>query len=78
MIAAIAFFAIMNLMVKMVPHLPAVEIVFFRSVVSLILSYVVLVKKKVNVFGKNKPILLLRGLAGAVALTMYFFTLQNK
>lgn len=76
MIIAMAFFAIMNIMVKMVPHLPAVEIVFFRSVVSLVLSYVVLKFKNVSVWGNNKPILILRGLSGAVALTMYFFTLQ--
>ena len=76
MLIAVAFFAIMNLMVKMLPHLPAIEIVFFRSVVSLFLSYIVLKSKNIPIWGNNKPILILRGLAGAIALTLYFSTLQ--
>jgi len=76
MIIAVAFFAIMNLMVKMLPHLPAVEIIFFRSVVSFVISYVVLKAKDINVWGNNVPILMLRGAAGAIALSMYFITLQ--
>ena len=70
------FFAVMNLLVKMIPNIPAIEIVFFRSLVSLVLSFVILKGARVNIWGNNKLVLLLRGGTGAVALIMYFLTLQ--
>ncbi|MTI21671.1 DMT family transporter [Fulvivirga sp. RKSG066] len=76
MLLATFFFALMNVFVKMVPNIPAVEIVFFRSIVSFVLSYIFLAHQKVSVWGKNKKILLSRGLSGAVALILYFTTLQ--
>lgn len=76
MLLATFFFSLMNVFVKMVDNIPAVEIVFFRSVVSLVLCYVFLAQQKVSVWGKNKKILLFRGMSGAVALIMYFTTLQ--
>jgi len=76
MLAAVLTFSIMNVLVKMLPHLPAVEIVFFRALVSLILSLAVLYRKKLNVWGTNRKILLLRGLFGTSALILFFYTLQ--
>ncbi len=76
MLISSLFFAGMNLLVKMLPGIPAVEIVFFRSLISFVLSYAILKKINVPVFGKNHKVLLLRGSTGAVALIMYFFTLQ--
>ncbi|WP_306309393.1 DMT family transporter [Fulvivirga ligni] len=66
----------MNVFVKLVPDIPAVEVVLFRSAVSFILSLVILKSSGVNIWGKNKPILLARGAAGAVALVLYFATIQ--
>lgn len=66
----------MNVMVKMVLHLPVVEIVFFRSVISLVLSYTVLKSKNISVWGNNRKMLIFRGASGATALTLYFVTLQ--
>ncbi|MEO1051599.1 MAG: DMT family transporter [Bacteroidota bacterium] len=77
MLLATFFFALMNVFVKTIKHIPAVEIVFFRSLVSFVLSFVVLRAQKVNVFGNNKKLLLARGGAGAVALILYFITLQR-
>lgn len=76
MMLATFIFAGMNVLIKYIPNIPAVEIVFFRSVISLVLSYVMLKSQRVPVFGKNKKILLLRGLAGAIALVLYFTTLH--
>lgn len=76
MLISSLFFSVMNLLVKMVPHIPAIEIVFFRSAISLALSYVTLLKVKVNVFGNNRKLLVSRGLTGATALILYFLTLQ--
>lgn len=76
MLLATLFFSLMNVFVKMVPNIPSVEIVFFRSVVSLVLSYFFLKVQGVSIWGNNKKILLFRGMSGAVALILYFSTLQ--
>ena len=77
MLYSTTMFAIMNLCVKLVPNIPAIEIVFFRSVISFILSLSILRVQKISVWGNNKKILLFRGIAGAIALILYFITLQN-
>jgi drug/metabolite transporter (DMT)-like permease len=77
MLLATFVFALMNVGVKYVSHIPAVEIIFFRSVISFIMSGTVLKLQKVNLFGNNYKILLIRGAAGAVALIMFFITLQQ-
>lgn len=77
MLLATLFFSLMNVAVKLVPHIPAVEVVFFRSVVSLILSVGILKVSKVSVWGKNKKILILRGISGAMALILYYRLIQE-
>jgi len=70
-------FSLMHLCVKALPHIPVFELVFFRSIVSLVISYTTLKKKKINPFGNHKKILFARGLFGVSALTLFFVTLQN-
>ena len=70
-------FAMMNVGVKYVSHIPAIEIILFRSVVSFIMSGTVLKFKRINLFGNNYKVLLIRGIAGATALIMFFITLQE-
>jgi len=77
MLFATLFFSMMNVAVKMLPHIPAVEIVFFRSVVSLVLSLGILKASKINIWGKNHGILILRGASGAMALILYFRLIQE-
>lgn len=77
MLLATFVFALMNVGVKYVSHIPAVEIIFFRSIISFIMSGTVLKLQRVNLFGKNHKILLIRGMAGAIALIMFFITLQK-
>lgn len=77
MLLAGIFFALMNVSVKYIPHIPAIEIVFFRSLFSLVFSYLVLKKQQVNVFGNNKKWLIIRGVAGSIGLISFFYTLQN-
>lgn len=77
MLLATLLFTCMNVLVKLIPHIPAIEIIFFRSIISLVLSFAILQSKKVPVLGNNKKLLLLRGAAGALALVCYFITLQN-
>lgn len=77
MLLATFLFSMMNVTVKLLPHIPAVEVVFFRSVVSFFISFVVLKATKVPIWGNNKKLLVLRGAAGAMALIMYFRLIQE-
>lgn len=72
------FFGAINALVKYLSHIPAVQILFFRSIVSLILSGFYLYNKKITIFSKsNFKFLFLRGFAGAMALILYFTTIQR-
>lgn len=77
MVVASFFFAVMNLLVKFIPNIPAYQIVFIRCIITLVISWTYLVKHKIPVFGRNKKYLILRGLFGVAALSMYFTSLQN-
>ncbi|MBJ6120154.1 DMT family transporter [Pontibacter sp. BT310] len=77
MLLSTLFFALMNVCIKLVPHIPAIEIIFFRSVISVVMSYLVLRRQQVNIWGTNKGLLITRGITGAIALVLYFTTLQN-
>jgi len=77
MLLATFVFAVMNVLIKYVPSIPAIEIILFRSIVSFVMSGVALKFKKVPLVGTNRKILLIRGLAGAIALIMFFTTLQE-
>ena len=77
MLLAGVFFALMNVSVKFIPHIPAIEIILFRSIFSLVFSYVFLKKQGIPVFGNNKKVLIMRGLVGSVGLITFFYTLQN-
>jgi drug/metabolite transporter (DMT)-like permease len=76
MLLAGFFFATMNLLVKSVSHIHAIEIVFFRSLVSFVMSFVMLRYHQIPLFGKNYAWLIARGGIGAIALTLFFITLQ--
>lgn len=77
MLLASLLFSIMNLLVKMVPRLPAVELVFFRSVISFIICMGMLLRSGISPWGTHKGLLVLRGAVGAVALITFFITLQH-
>lgn len=86
-LSGIAFF-IVNFFVKLlgtpendiIPHLqkyPAHELVFFRSLVSFLISAVIIKYRGLPLLGNNRRWLLLRGTAGMLALTIFFFTLHK-
>lgn len=77
MLLATLLFSLMNVGVKLVPDIPALEIIFFRSVISLVLSAGVLKFKGISLWGNNHLWLVSRGLVGATALILYFITLQK-
>ena len=71
------FFLIVKIGVKLLPHIPAIEIVFFRCIISFFISYIILKTQKIYVFGKNKPLLFMRGVFGTIGLYCYFEIIQN-
>lgn len=76
MLMALLFFTAMNVLIKYIPRIGAVEIIFFRSVVSLIMSYVVLKHRRINLWGNNKKWLIIRGMAGSAGLLFFFTTIK--
>lgn len=77
MLLASLTFAVMNIFVKLVSHLPSAEVVFFRSAISLVITFAMIRRRKIRYDGSHKWILFLRGFLGTVALIMFFFTLQK-
>jgi drug/metabolite transporter (DMT)-like permease len=70
------YFSIMNVLVKMIDKIPAYEIVFFRSVISFLICFYLFKKLRKPLWGNNKKLLILRGIAGTIGLLLYFYTLQ--
>jgi drug/metabolite transporter (DMT)-like permease len=70
-------FAIANILVKQVSHIPVMEVVFFRCAIATGLCFVGLKRRKADWKGSNRVMLLLRGLFGTAALYLFFTTLQN-
>lgn len=77
MLLAGILFSLMNVSVKLIPHIPAIEIILFRSVFSLVITFLALRRQAIPVFGKNKKLLILRGMAGSIGLIGFFYTLQT-
>lgn len=77
MLLAGFFFALMNVSVKMIPHIPAIEIILFRSIFSFFFSYAVLKKSQIPILGTNKKLLIARGVVGSIGLMAFFYTLQS-
>jgi drug/metabolite transporter (DMT)-like permease len=55
---------------------PAHELVLGRSIVSFVISLAIIKQRKLPVFGVNKKWLIIRGAAGTIALTIFFYTIQ--
>lgn len=70
-------FSLMHLCVKAMPHIPVFELVFFRSLGSLLITFFYLNKNRIPIFGNNKKVLFARGLFGTIGLSLFFITLQN-
>jgi len=55
---------------------PAHELVLARSIVSFAISLFIIKQKKLPVFGINKKWLIIRGVSGMIALTIFFYTMH--
>ena len=77
MLGSTLAFSMMQICVKFLPHIPATELILFRSIISLILSIYMLQKIGIPMLGNNKKVLLMRGIFGTIALLLFFTTIQN-
>lgn len=73
---ALVFFTLMQILIKSLQHVPSIQIVYIRSIVSLVLTSFLIHKQKVSFFGKKKKELILRGVVGSIALFCYFSSLK--
>lgn len=77
MLTSTVCFAIVNAIVKTLGHLPAFEKVLFRCIISLSITFYLLGKAKISPWGNNKKFLIIRGLSGSVALTLFFLVMDR-
>ena len=78
LVFASLFFSLMTLCVKKIDQrIPIYELVFFRSLISLLITNLFISKRNINPWGKNKPLLILRGILGTIALLCIFYSIQN-
>ena len=76
MLLASFLFSVMGVLIKKLDHIPAHELVFFRALITLVICGALIRKAGVNPWGVNRPVLILRGLAGTLSLFLFFYTLQ--
>ncbi len=78
LVFASLFFSLMTLCVKNVDkRIPILELVFFRSLLSLMITLIVIKIKNISPLGKNRSLLILRGVLGTSALVCIFFAIRN-
>ena len=78
LVFASLFFSLMTVCVKKIDErIPIYELVFFRSLLSLSITCFIIKKKNINPWGKNKKLLILRGLLGTIALVSIFYAIKN-
>jgi drug/metabolite transporter (DMT)-like permease len=72
-------FALMAACVKSVSlyGIPVLEIVVARAIVSGIISYIDIKRKKIPLWGNNKPWLIARGVVGALALIFVYYAVTT-
>ncbi|HEX6125892.1 MAG TPA: DMT family transporter [Pyrinomonadaceae bacterium] len=70
-------FSLANVFVKQVSHIPAMEVVFFRTTIASAFCIIGLYRANADWRGSNRMLLFLRGAFGTTALFLFFITLQN-
>ena len=76
MIFSVIAFAIMNAVVKYLTAFNVYQIVFFRSIGTLVFTIPLILKYKIPILGTHKKLLFLRGLIGIISLTCFFESLN--
>ena len=70
-------FAVMNVMVKDLSDLPAMQIVFFRSLGTFVFIFPYMLYHKISIVGNNPRFLFLRAAVGLISLSTFFLAIQR-
>ena len=76
MILSALGFTFMNVFVKYLVHFNAYELVFFRSLGSLFFTMGFLLQQQIPLLGNQRKLLVLRGLAGVISMSLFFMSLK--
>lgn len=77
MLIAMLLFSVMQVWVKQLDHIPFFELIFFRSIISLVLSVGTIQTKGLNYFGHRKDLLIGRAIFGMLSLSCFYYAIQN-
>ena len=79
MLVGAFWFSVMSVLVKIAgQRLPSMEIVFFRGILTLAMSYAIVKRLRITpVLGTNRRLLVQRGVLGAAALACFLFSLTH-
>jgi drug/metabolite transporter (DMT)-like permease len=79
MLLSAASFALMGCLVKLAGswHVPLLEIIFVRALISIVLSLWDIARARVHPLGRRRGLLFARGLAGFIALTGVFYAILH-
>ncbi|WP_241485269.1 DMT family transporter [Psychroserpens damuponensis] len=75
-ISALAF-ALLNVFVKKLGYFNVYQIVFFRSIGTLLFTIPFLIKNKISFSGNKKVLLVSRGVVGCIAMTLFFMSIKH-
>ena len=71
-------YSFMSIFVKLAgEELATIQIVFVRGVLTLLFTYIILIKKNIPPLGNNRKVLIIRGLVGSIALFFVYDSLQR-
>lgn len=76
MILSVIAFSFMNVVVKYLDGFSAYQIVFFRSIGTLLFTIPLIIRHKIPFFGNNQKWLIVRAVAGVISLTCFFQSLN--
>lgn len=77
MLQSVVLYTSANLLVKALAFLPTQQLVFLRSAISLVFCGIWLWRSGTPLLGNNRKWLVVRGLSGMVALTLFFHTIRH-
>jgi drug/metabolite transporter (DMT)-like permease len=78
MLVGTLFFSVMSVLAKLAgERLPTMELVLARVVVTLVMSCWAIKSLGINPWGHNKKLLLMRGFAGFMGLSCYFYAINH-
>lgn len=70
-------FAFINLIIKELSYISVFQLVFLRSLLNSIYSYIYLKKNQISLRGNYQRNLILRGISGFLAFSLFVYTIQN-